>query len=246
MEEIINILGFNESTHPNEFIEGKVLLINKPLNWTSFDVVGKTRTLFRDIHGLKKIKVGHAGTLDPLATGLLIVCTGKATKKIDSLMGMEKEYIASVTFGATTPSFDLETEPENHADYSNVTEELIKEALMSFMGKQMQTPPVYSAIKMNGKRAYEHARKGNDIEMPQREVEFFELQLLQYSAPTAIIKVRCSKGTYIRSFANDMGAKLNCGAYLSALERSAIGQFKNIDAYSMESFEELLKIIRTI
>jgi len=228
------------------FLEGRALLINKPYSWSSFDVVNKIRIQFKKYLGIKKIKVGHAGTLDPLASGLLIICTGKATKTIDQLMGIDKEYVARITFGASTPSYDLETEPDQHFETDHITTEEVQQALNGFQGIQMQAPPVFSAIKKDGQRAYEQARKGKILKLEKREVEFKELELLSYEAPTAEVRVVCSKGTYIRSFAHDMGIALKSGAHLSALERTAIGSMKLEDALSMQQFEKLLSTIQTI
>ncbi len=245
MEKLVNSLSVHDTCRPDDFKEGRILLINKPYKWSSFDVVNKVRIMLREHLGFKKIKVGHAGTLDPLATGLLILCTGRATKQIETLMGMPKEYVAGITFGATTPSYDLETEVNARFDASALTANDLQQALSGFMGKQMQRPPVFSAIKMNGKRAYEHARKGEEVEMTAREVEFMELQLLSFNNPIAEVRILCSKGTYIRSFAHDLGLALNNGAHLSALERTAIGSVRLSQAYDVSDFEELLKKIQT-
>ena len=227
--------------NPETFLNGYVLLIDKPYKWTSFDLVNKIRILFKTHLGIKKIKVGHAGTLDPLATGLMIICTGKMTKKIDFLTGLDKEYIAEITFGATTPSFDLETEIEKGYDITNIDADSINKVLKEFIGKQMQTPPLFSAIKIDGKRAYQHARKGDNIELKKREITFYELELLEYIAPVAKVRINCSKGTYVRSFANDLGKKLHSGAFLSALNRIKIGNFTLKDSITLEQFELILK-----
>jgi tRNA pseudouridine55 synthase len=231
----------NETCTINSIIEGKCLLINKPYKWTSFDVVNKIRLLLRTRLGIDKIKVGHTGTLDPLATGLMLVCIGKMTKNIDYLTGLDKEYIAEITFGGTTPSFDLETEINQTFDYKHITQEIILSSLKQFEGKQLQTPPLYSAIRVGGKRAYQFARKNDNIELKQREVTFNAVELINYSPPVATIRVNCSKGAYIRSFANDLGIKLQCGAYLSALNRTFIGNFSLKDAISIEEFENMLE-----
>ena len=244
MEDNFLSYGVNENCATNDFIEGRFLLLNKPLGWSSFDLVNKIRILLRQYLGLRKSKVGHAGTLDPLATGLMIICIGKMTKKIDLLMGMDKEYVAGITFGGTTPSYDLETEVESGFDYLHINKENINNVLNSFLGRQMQTPPLFSAIRINGKRAYEHARKGEDMKLQQREVVFNELELLDYETPTANVRVNCSKGTYIRSFANDLGKVLESGAYLSSLERTKTGVYSLNDAMTMEQFEEILKKIK--
>ncbi|GAO29725.1 tRNA pseudouridine(55) synthase TruB [Geofilum rubicundum] len=246
MEELLKTLSVDSSCRAEDFLEGRALLINKPYSWSSFDVVNKIRIQFKKYLGIKKIKVGHAGTLDPLASGLLIICTGKATKTIDQLMGMDKEYVAHITFGASTPSYDLETEPDQHFETDHITKAEIQKALQGFQGIQMQAPPVFSAIKKDGQRAYEQARKGKSLKLDKREVEFKDLELLAYTAPTALVRVVCSKGTYIRSFAHDLGKALHSGAHLSGLERTAIGPMKLDGALSMEQFEKLLVTIQTI
>jgi tRNA pseudouridine55 synthase len=246
MEELIKTLSVDSTCQAEDFLEGRALLIDKPFSWSSFDVVNKIRIQFKKYLGIKKIKVGHAGTLDPLASGLLIICTGKATKTIDQLMGMDKEYVANITFGASTPSYDLETEPDKLFDADHINKEEIQTALKDFQGIQMQAPPAFSAIKKDGQKAYEQARKGRILKLEKREVEFKELELLSYEAPTAKIRVLCSKGTYIRSFAHDLGKVLKSGAHLSALERTAIGPMKLKDAQSMEQFEKMLVTIQTI
>ena len=233
----------NNTYNVNSFVEGIHLLIDKPFKWTSFDIINKIRILLRYHLGIKKSKVGHAGTLDPLATGLMIVCIGKMTKKIEYFTGLDKEYVAEITFGGTTPSYDLETNIEQTFDYEHINSEKINIALKQFLGKQMQTPPLFSAIRIDGKRAYEHARKGDDIELNQREITFNELELLEYKSPVAKIRINCSKGTYIRSFANDLGKKLQSGAFLSALNRTFIGDFSLKDALTIEQFETILKNI---
>ena len=214
----------------NIYSEGQVLLINKPYDWTSFDVVRKIRNL------LKIKKIGHAGTLDPLATGLLILCTGKFTKKINEYMTQEKEYIGTIILGATTSTYDLESIPENFKDCSHITENDVAEAAKTFTGNIMQVPPIYSAIKKDGKRAYEFARKGQDIELEPRKITITDFSTaLNY--PEVHFKIVCSTGTYIRSIANDLGVKLGCGGYLSALCRTRIGNFHLKDAWTMEEAE---------
>lgn len=245
MEDFYKSFSLKAECIPNDFSEGRILLFDKPFGWSSFDLVNKVRILIRQQLGFKKIKVGHAGTLDPLATGLMIVCTGKLTKQIETLMGMEKEYIASVTLGSTTPSYDLETEINQEFDITHIGEQGIKYALKGFLGIQMQTPPLFSAIRINGKRAYEHARKGHDMELAGRQVEFHQLELLSYKKPVATIRVACSKGTYIRSFAHDLGKSLQAGGHLSGLVRSAIGSFKVSEAQTIEQFDKILQQIRT-
>jgi tRNA pseudouridine55 synthase len=222
----------------NVFEEGRVLLFDKPAYWTSFDLVNKVRLMLQGTFGLRKLKVGHAGTLDPLATGLLIICTGKATKKIDEFRDLDKEYIATFHVGETTPSFDLETETDKHYPTGHISEELVNSVLLSFIGEQRQLPPMYSAKLINGKRAYEFARKGIEKKLEPVTIYFREIELISFSIPEIKIRMVCSKGTYIRSFARDFGVALNSGSYLSALERSSIGPYHVNDAYNIEKFKE--------
>jgi tRNA pseudouridine55 synthase len=217
------------------FEEGKVLLINKPLHWTSFDVVRKIRNL------VKIRKVGHAGTLDPLATGLLIICTGKFTKKINEYMAREKEYTGTFTLGATTPTYDLESEPENFKSTDYISEEKIKGSTQFFLGEIMQIPPAHSAIKVEGRRVYELARKGKQVKLEPRKLFIKEFEITQIAMPVVHFRVVCSTGTYIRSLANDFGETLGCGGYLSSLCRTRIGEFQIEDALSVEEFENSLK-----
>lgn len=219
----------------NPFEEGKVLLINKPLQWTSFDAVRKIRNLIR----IKK--VGHAGTLDPLATGLLIICTGRFTKKINEYMAQEKEYTGTFTLGATTPTYDLESEPENFKSTDHIDEELLKSTTEQFMGEIMQVPPAHSAIKIDGKRVYELARQGKEVKLEPRKITIKEFEITRVEMPVVHFRVVCSTGTYIRSLANDFGAALGCGAYLSSLCRTRIGSFLLTEAMSIEAFETSLK-----
>jgi len=219
----------------NPFEEGKVLLINKPLRWTSFDAVRKIRNLIR----IKK--VGHAGTLDPLATGLLIICTGKFTKRINEYMAQEKEYTGTFTLGATTPTYDLESEPENIRSTDLMNEELLKSATTQFIGEIMQVPPAHSAIKVDGKRVYELARQGKEVKLEPRKITIKKFEITKVEMPVVHFKVVCSTGTYIRSLANDFGAALGCGAYLSSLCRTRIGSFLLDDAMSIEEFEASIK-----
>jgi tRNA pseudouridine55 synthase len=223
------------------FEEGQVLLFNKPLYWTSFDLVNKVRIMIRSAFGIKKIKVGHAGTLDPLASGLLIICTGKATKKIDEFRDLDKEYVATFHLGETTPSFDLETETDNMYPTDHISEEFVRKTLVSFLGEQKQLPPMYSAKLIAGKRAYEFARKGLQKELEPVTVFFREIELLSFGVPETKIKLVCSKGTYIRSFARDFGLALKSGSYLSALERIAIGSYRMDEAYDLEKFQEYVE-----
>jgi tRNA pseudouridine55 synthase len=227
-----------------DFLEGEILLFNKPLYWTSFDLVGKVRNLIRKAYDIKKIKVGHAGTLDPLASGLMIICTGKATKKISELQNHDKEYIATFCLGATTPSFDLETEIDARHDTSEINKEAVVEALASFIGEQQQVPPIYSAKNIDGKRAYEYARKGIDIKMEPKTVYFRSIELVDFSMPHVKVKMLCSKGTYIRSFARDLGVKLGCGAHLSSLERTIVGKYSVDNAMVIEDFEKMLNTMK--
>jgi len=210
------------------------------LHWTSFQVVNKVRWLIKQKFGLRKIKVGHAGTLDPLATGLVILCTGKATKTIESLMGQTKVYTGELTLGATTPSYDLETEIDKTFETSHITQELIDEALIAFQGDIMQKPPVFSALKKEGKRLYEYARRGEEVEIPKRQVHIDHFKITENLLPKLNFEVQCSKGTYIRSLAFDFGKALNSGAYLSELRRPQIGDYNVEDALSIEDFEKLL------
>jgi tRNA pseudouridine55 synthase len=223
------------------FEEGKVLLFNKPLYWTSFDLVNKVRIMIRSTLGIKKIKVGHAGTLDPLATGLMIICTGRATKKTDEFRDLDKEYVATFHLGETTPSFDLETETDNQYPTSHITEELIRETLNKFLGEQKQLPPIYSAKQIDGKRAYEFARKGIEKKMEPVTVFFREIELMSVEIPEIKVRLVCSKGTYIRSFARDLGFALKSGSYLSALERTAIGSYHVSNGYDLEKFQEYIE-----
>jgi tRNA pseudouridine55 synthase len=228
------------------FEEGKILLFDKPLYWTSFDLVNKVRIIIKSSLGLKQIKIGHAGTLDPLATGLVIICTGKATKRVDEFRDLDKEYIASIHLGETTPSYDLETEVAGRFPIEHITEDLVISALNRFIGEQSQMPPIHSAKMIKGKRAYEFARKGVYKELPPVKVIFREIDLLAYDLPEIKVRVVCSKGTYVRSFARDLGTALGSGAYLSSLERTAIGPFLLKNAYSVENFENFLKNLKQI
>lgn len=216
----------------NTFLEGRVLLINKPLRWTSFDIIRKTRNLIR----IKK--VGHAGTLDPLATGLLIVCTGKFTKQINDYMAKEKEYTGTFTLGAITPTYDLESEPQEHKPYAHISNEELVTATIPFTGEIMQIPPAHSAIKVDGKRLYELARKGKEIKIEPRKVTINEFEIVKVELPIVHFRVVCTTGTYIRSLAFDYGQQLGCGAYLSSLCRTRIGEFLLENAISMETLEK--------
>ncbi len=222
----------------NIFEEGLVLLVDKPLQWTSFDVVRKIRNLIR----IKK--VGHAGTLDPLATGLLILCTGRFTKKINEYMAQEKEYTGDLTLGAVTPTYDLESKPENFKDTGFITRDKILDAAKQFVGEIMQVPPAHSAIKIDGKRVYELARQGKEVKIEPRKISIKEFEIINIKMPVISFRVVCSTGTYIRSLANDFGAALGCGAYLSSLCRTRIGDSKLEDAGSMKEWEEEINRIK--
>lgn len=224
-----------------EYISGQVILIDKDIDWTSFDVVNKVRKALRTELGVKKIKVGHAGTLDPLATGLVILCTGKATKQIESFQNLDKEYIAQIVFGATTPSFDLETGIDATFPAGHIDRELIEEALGVFCGTISQVPPIFSAKQIGGKRAYEMARQGEKVRLEPREVHVHESEILGFEHPELTIRIRCSKGTYIRSYADDLGRYLRSGAYLSGLRRTKIGDFHVNDAKKITDFVKNLK-----
>ena len=223
-----------------DFKNGQILLFDKPLHWTSFQLVNKVRWLIRKTYGIKKIKVGHAGTLDPLATGLLIICTGKYTKKIPELQGQIKTYTGTFTMGATTPSYDLETEIDQHYPTTHLHADLLHEATENFIGEISQYPPVFSALKKDGKRLYEYARKGQDVEIEARKVEISDFTLSQIQLPEVSFEVTCSKGTYIRSLAHDFGKAVKSGAHLSALRRTKIGDFLVSNALTLETFSNQL------
>jgi len=220
----------------NYFEEGQILSFDKPVYWTSFDMVNKIRIMIRSYFGIRKIKVGHAGTLDPLAEGLLIICTGSATKRIEEFRNLDKEYIATVHLGQTTPSFDLETEVDGVFPADHITQELLEMALSKLSGEIEQMPPIYSAKFIDGKRAYEYARKGVDKKMEPVKVFIHEIELLSFKLPEVKVRLVCSKGTYIRSFARDLGLALGSGAYLSALQRTAIGKYRIEEAFTLEKF----------
>ncbi len=224
----------------DDFLKGKVILINKPINWTSFQVVKKIRFLIKKKYKLKKIKVGHAGTLDPLATGLLILCTGKLTKKIADIQAENKKYRGSITLGGSTPSYDLETEVNTNYQTSHITENLIFNASSSFIGEINQKPPIFSALKKNGERMYEKARRGEKVVMKSRKVKIHEFNITSINNLTVNFEITCSKGTYIRSIANDFGVKLNTGGYLSSLKRISIGDYNLSESTTIEDFEKQL------
>ncbi len=224
-----------------EFQEGQILLLDKPLTWSSFQAVNKVKwALIKNLHLPKKFKIGHAGTLDPLASGLLIVCTGKFTKKIPELMGMVKEYTGTFHIGATTPSYDLETQIDKTFPTEHITPELIENTRLKFIGEIDQVPPVFSAIKKDGKRLYEHARAGEEVEIKSRKIEILELELTRIALPEIDFRVVCSKGTYIRSLAYDFGLALQCGAHLTALRRTKIGAFDVENAILVTDFQALV------
>lgn len=222
------------------FLAGQVLLIDKPKGWSSFDVVKKIKTLIRTKYNLKKIKVGHAGTLDPLATGLLIVCTGKFTKRIAEIQGQKKTYTGMITLGGTTPSYDLETEIDKHYETTHITEDLIHQTTKQFIGKIDQKPPIFSALKKGGERLYEKARRGEKIEISSRVVHVHEFNITLIENLDLGFEIKCSKGTYIRSIAHDFGIALNSGGHLSKLCRTAIGNYQLSTCLTIEDFEKQL------
>ena len=230
----------------SSFEKGQVLLFDKPLYWTSFDLVNKVRIIIRSTLGIRKIKIGHAGTLDPLASGLMIICTGKATRRIEEFRDLDKEYIATIHVGETTPSYDLETEINGRFPVEQISENIVLTTLKGFLGEQKQIPPVHSAKMIDGRRAYEFARKGIKKEMNPVTVYFRELDLLSFGIPDMRIRILCSKGTYIRSFARDLGKALGSGAYLASLERTAIGPYLLKNAFSLEFFENSIKELKQI
>ena len=221
-----------------DLLKGGIVLIDKPYGWTSFDAVNKVRSILRKHYGIRKIKVGHAGTLDPLATGLIIICTGKMTKEIQHFQELEKEYIATFEFGRTTPSFDLETGFDNEYETSHITRNLIEKTLKKFRGEIDQVPPLFSAKFIDGKRAYKRARKGDDIELPASRVNIREIVIEKFDLPELVVRISCSKGTYIRSIARDLGRELESGAYLSCLRRIRIGDYQLSAAMLPEQFEK--------
>jgi tRNA pseudouridine55 synthase len=221
-----------------DFLEGQILLIDKPLTWSSFQAVNKLKYILKRKYDLpKKFKIGHAGTLDPLSTGLLIICTGKFTKRITEIQAQAKEYTGTITVGATTPSYDLETEVDATFPTEHISEALILETTKQFLGEIDQKPPVFSAIKKDGKRLYEHARAGEEVEIVSRKTTIHEFEITRIALPEIDFRVKCSKGTYIRSLAFDFGIALNSGAYLSALRRTKIGDYDVINGVSPEAFE---------
>lgn len=223
-----------------QFEQGEILLINKPYKWTSFDVVAKLRTLIRTYYKIPKIKVGHAGTLDPLATGLLIICTGKFTKRIDEYQGLEKEYTGVFRIGATTPSFDLEKEIDNEMPFAHITIQQIEQAAVQLTGTYEQAPPVFSARKINGRRAYKYARQQQEVDIKPRLITVSGFEITQVNLPYLCFRISCSKGTYIRSIARDLGGILGCGAHLTELCRTRIGSYSLRDAWEMETLSQTL------
>jgi len=223
-----------------QFAEGEILLINKPASWTSFDVVNNLRMFMKSKLDIKKIKIGHAGTLDPLATGLLILCTGKFTKKIEEFKEFDKEYTGVFTLGATTPSFDLETLPDREFPIGHISEKMILETAGYFTGKQVQVPPQFSAVKIRGRRAYDYARQEEVVKLASKPIDISAFEITKQEMPEVHFRIVCSKGTYIRALARDFGAALNSGAYLSTLCRTRIGPYHLRDAYELEHLKELL------
>lgn len=222
-------------TLSEKFLSGHVMLVDKPYKWTSFDVVNKIKSLLRRRLGLKKIKIGHAGTLDPLATGLLVICTGKATKQIGQYQDLDKTYTGTFVLGQITPSYDLETSPEQDLPFSHITMEMIEAAFDQLSGVQQQMPPIYSAKKIKGERAYHYARQGRETVLKTNQILIKEFEATRAALPEVDFRVTCSKGTYIRALARDLGEVLGCGAYLSSLRRTHIGNFSVNDAMSMET-----------
>ena len=237
MKEALDLRGIN-------FEDGYIAVVDKPLRWTSTDVVRKIKFALRRL-GYRKIKVGHAGTLDPLATGILLVCIGRATKLVDSLQAEEKEYVADVMLGATTPSYDLEHEIDQTYPWEHITREALAEALESLTGERLQTPPVYSAKKIDGTRAYELARAGEEVAVRQAMITIYEMEILEYALPRVRIRIRCSKGTYIRSLAHEIGQALHSGAHLASLRRTRSGGFTLEKSYELDEFLENLQNLET-
>lgn len=235
-------IGFDSNT---DFQEGAIILINKPYGWTSFNVVSKIKHLLRKSKGYKKIKVGHAGTLDPLASGLMVVCVGKATKMVESFLNDDKEYIATFHLGQTTPSYDMETQMNQEFPTDHINRNLVDEVVKGFIGKQDQVPPLYSAKSIQGKRAYKFARKGVDMELDPVQITIHELEIIKFELPELTLRIKCSKGTYIRSLARDFGKAMNSGAYLSNLVRIGSGKFKLVDAKELDEIENFFRVNAT-
>jgi tRNA pseudouridine55 synthase len=224
-----------------DFIAGEIIPIDKPYTWTSFQIVSKVRYLLSRKYGIKRFKVGHAGTLDPLATGVLLLCTGKATKRIEELQSQTKEYVAEITLGATTPSFDLEHPIDATYPYEHITREMVEETLKQFIGNIAQRPPLFSACKVEGKRAYDLARKGSDMQLEPKQIRIDEIELLECDLPRIRIRVVCGKGTYIRSLARDIGEALQSGGHLTDLIRTRIGEYRINNCIKLEAFQEWLE-----
>lgn len=235
----------NQSLRGIDFREGYIAVIDKPLEWTSTDVVRKIKYALVNRLGYKKIKIGHAGTLDPLATGVLLICIGKATKMVNALQGEEKEYVAELELGATTPSHDMEHPIDKRFPTEHITRELIDEALLSLTGERLQAPPIYSAKKVEGVRAYEFARAGEEVELKKALINIYEIEVLDFTMPYLKLRVRCSKGTYIRSLAYEIGQALQSGAYLRSLRRTRSGGFTAENGYKLENFLEKLSECET-
>ena len=225
--------------------EGMVLSVDKPYRWTSTDVVRKVKALLRQA-GYPKAKVGHAGTLDPLATGVLLVCVGRATKRNDSLQAEEKEYVAEIELGATTPSYDLEKEIDARYPIEHITEELLRSEVERMLGEQMQLPPIYSAKYIDGRRAYEYAREGLEVEIKRSKITIHEIEILEFELPRVVLRIRCSKGTYIRSIARDLGESLKSGAHLTGLRRTRSGNFLVEESLSLENVEKIISEMKQI
>lgn len=228
-----------------DFLGGEVLLFDKDLDWTSFDLVKRVRNLLCRKMEIKKMKVGHAGTLDPLATGLMILCTGKATKNIEELQLGKKEYLATLKLGATTPSFDLETEEDSTNDFSHITPELFENAIKKFRGEIEQVPPIFSAVKVKGRRAFDYARKGEKLKLLPKNIVIKNIEIESFELPFVKIRITCGKGTYIRALARDIGIELKCGAYLTELRRTKIGNFSISDAVKIDCFLKNIDAIET-
>ena len=234
-----------ESLRDIDFREGYIAVIDKPLEWTSTDVVRKIKYALQHKLGYKKIKIGHAGTLDPLATGVLLVCIGKATKMVNDLQAEEKEYIAELELGASTPSYDMEHPINERFPYEHITREMVEQAIASLKGERLQAPPIYSAKKVEGVRAYEFARAGEEVELKKALINIYEMEILDFSLPMLKIRVRCSKGTYIRSLAHEIGQALDSGAYLRSLRRTRSGGFTAENGWNLQNFMEKLTSTET-
>lgn len=228
-----------------DFINGEVLLFNKPLDWTSFDLVHKVRNLLCRTLGIKKLKVGHAGTLDPKATGLVVICTGKQTKNIDQIQAETKEYMATIKLGATTPSYDLETDEDQQYPINHINADLIHQKVQEMIGEIDQVPPIFSAIRINGKRAFDYARQGKEVEMKSRKIQIYNITVEEINLPFITLKITCSKGTYIRSIARDLGENLDSGGYLIKLTRTKIGNLLLEKSWDIENFEKYLRTNET-